>query len=131
MTKSIVASLPILVTLVLSTNSASVQYKEVGGRTKELSGLFTDKDCSPAAIQGKVVKRDFAKNGVSLSGFVLEKKDGSRTFVNVEIPGDLNMVDLGYVTQGLQTLIREGRYIHVGVRACGAAGRVLTLESVK
>jgi hypothetical protein len=74
--KSIVASLPILVTLVLSANSASVQYKEVGGRTKELSGLFTDKDCSPAAIQGKVVKRDFAKNGVSLSGFVLEKKTG-------------------------------------------------------
>jgi hypothetical protein len=76
MTQSIVASLPILVTLVLSANSASVQYKEVGGRTKELSGLFTDKDCSPAAIQGKVVKRDFAKNGVSLSGFVLEKKTG-------------------------------------------------------
>jgi hypothetical protein len=46
-------------------------------------------------------------------------------------PDDLNMVDLGYVTQGLQTLIREGRYIHGGVRACGAAGRVLTLESVK
>ena len=131
MTKSIVASLPILVTLVLSANSASVQYKEVGGRTKELSGLFTDKDCSPAAIQGKVVKRDFAKNGVSPSGFVLEKKDGSRTFVNVEIPDDLNMVDLGYVTQGLQTLIREGRYIHGGVRACGAAGRFLTLERVK
>jgi hypothetical protein len=62
---------------------------------------------------------------------VLEKKDGSRTFVNIEIPDDLNMVDLGYVTQGLQTLIREGRYIHGGVRACGAAGRVLTLESVK
>ena len=131
MTKSIVASLPILLTLVLSANSASVQYKEVGGRTKELFGLFTDKDCSPAAIQGKVVKRDFAKNGVSPSGFVLEKKDGSRTFVNVEIPDDLNMVDLGYVTQGLQTLIREGRYTHGGVRACGAAGRVLTLESVK
>jgi hypothetical protein len=65
MTKSIVASLPILVTLVLSANSASVQYKEVGGRTKELSGLFTDKDCSPAAIQGKVVKRDFAKGAVA------------------------------------------------------------------
>ena len=129
MTKSIVASLPILVTLVLSANSASVQYKEVGGRSRT-AGLFTDKDCSPAAIQGKVVKRDFAKNGVSL-GIRAGKKDGSRTFVNVEIPDDLNMVDLGYVTQGLQTLIREGRYIHGGVRACGAAGRFLTLERVK
>jgi hypothetical protein len=131
MTKSIVASLPILVTLILPASSASVQYKEVGGRTKELSGLFTDKDCQPAPIQGKVVKRDFAENGVSLSGFVLEEKDGSRTFVNVAIPDDLDMVDLGYVTQGLQTLIREGRNIHGMVRACGAAGRVLTLESVR
>jgi hypothetical protein len=75
------------------------------------------------------VKRDFAKNGVSLSGFVLEKKGGSRIFVNVEIPNDLNMVDLGYVTQGLQTLIREGRYTHGGVRACGTAGRVLTWKA--
>jgi hypothetical protein len=73
MRKSIVASLPILVTLILPTNSASVQYNEVGGRTKELFGLFTDKDCSPAPIQGKIVKRNFAKNGVSLSGFVLAK----------------------------------------------------------
>ena len=33
MRKSIVASLPILVTLILPANSASVQYKEVGSRT--------------------------------------------------------------------------------------------------
>jgi hypothetical protein len=74
MRKSIVASLPILVTLILPANSASVQYNEVGGRTKELFGLFTDKDCSPAPIQGKIVKRILLKMAFHSADSCWQKK---------------------------------------------------------
>jgi hypothetical protein len=129
--KSFVAAIPILLALALPARAADVQFKENGGQTTEISGLFADPDCSPMKLRGKIVKRNFNENGVTITGFVIEAQNGSRTFVNVDIPDRLDMVTLDYVTHGLQTLLLEGRYAHVGVRACGVSGGVLSLESVK
>jgi hypothetical protein len=58
-----------------------------------------------ATVGGKVVKIDFADDGVWIKGFVLEKNDGETTFINVvnrEDLDNLDMVDRGYVVFGLQ-----------------------------
>jgi hypothetical protein len=47
---------------------------------------------------------------------------------------DLNnsdQVTRSWVMKGLQTLLAEGRSNEIGLRACGATGRVLELEAAR
>jgi hypothetical protein len=115
--------------------TATIRYKLAGGKVIELSKLSygCGSGGSRAVVGGKVVKVDFAKDGIWITGFVLEKKDGERTFINVDLRENLDkrdMVDRGYVKLGLQTLLRQGRNIHGEVELCGVAGRMMDLDSV-
>ena len=111
--------------------SADVRFtQDKSGRVLELRGLYSDANCLEATIVGTVVKRVFAEDGVSMTGFVLEMKSGAREFVNADIPAELDQITRGIVLTGLQTLLREGRLVIVGVKACGAAGRVQFLDRV-
>jgi hypothetical protein len=110
---------------------SQVQFQQNrAGQTTELSGLYADQSCSSVDIKGRVVKRDFASDALSITGFVVERRDGTRQFVNVSIPSDLSMVARSVVDDGLQRLLREGREVRASCLACGAAGRVLTLERI-
>jgi caspase domain-containing protein len=69
-----------------------------------------------------------------ISDFVLEENNGQRSFVNVDpismdAPG-MNRADLGWIVQGLQTLLRPDWYIQGFALACGASGRVLLLDKI-
>lgn len=84
-----------------------------------LSNLSPDTDCWGAWTIGKVVKRQFAKDGLTLKGFILEGQDGSREFVNVEVKLDsLNAATRSWVPNGLQTLLAEGRLAEAYIRLC-------------
>lgn len=63
----------------------------------------------------------------------MEDADGTRSFVNIEIPdiAELGRMDYGTVLQGLQRLVREGRAIKGKVLECGASGSTMVLQSVK
>jgi hypothetical protein len=78
-----------------------------------------------------VVKRQFADDAITVTGFVVEHSDGTREFVNVEVAEDLSMAARGAVITGLQRLLREGRIVHGVVILCGAAGRVEMLKEIK
>jgi hypothetical protein len=78
-----------------------------------------------------IVKRDFADDAIKLTGITVENSDGTRMFINVEIPSDLNMTTLRNVIDGLQRLTKVGRYAKGRIYACGAAGRFLTLHELK
>jgi hypothetical protein len=77
------------------------------------------------------VKRDFAPDAVKLTGIVLEAPDGTREFINVSVPDDLNMALRGNVFRGLQALTRTGRKVSGRAFACGAAGRVQNLDAIR
>jgi hypothetical protein len=97
-----------------------------------LSNLFPDNECYPERTSGKIVKRHFRENGLTLSGFVIEGKDGTREFVNVTVDVEkLDAVTRSWVTRGLQILLVEGRSAEITVKACGAAGRVSMLDAVR
>jgi len=94
-----------------------------------VTGLYNEADCRPEAlVDGKVIKREFADNGVVVSGFVLEKANGTREFVNVKISEDLSTAARRIVIPGLQRLVREGRTVHGRVKLCGVAGHVEVLK---
>jgi hypothetical protein len=87
--------------------------------------------CNRATLNGKVVYREFER-GTNLKILVIEEPSGDRTNVNVTIDtSGLPMVDLGYIVQGLQRISKEGTEVEVGVLRCGAAGRVLWLDSIR
>jgi hypothetical protein len=103
------------------------------GETIEVSNLEESPGhpCLPSTFAGRVVKRDFAEDAIKLTGITIENRDGTRIFINVEIPSNLSMATLGNVVDGLQRLTKVGRYAKGSVYACGMAGRVLTLDEIK
>jgi hypothetical protein len=117
----------------VATSSSSPRYQVDAAASKVIALSNLSSDCSPGgSLTGKIVHREFAKDGLSVTGFVIEAADGTRTFVNVDV--DLNnsdQVTRSWVMKGLQTLLVEGRSTEIGFRACGAAGRVLELDAAR
>lgn len=50
-----------------------------------ISNLYLDRNCSSEKTVGRITKREFAKDGLTLNGVVIEEPDGNRTYVNVII----------------------------------------------
>jgi hypothetical protein len=107
-------------------------------RVVELSNLSPQDDCHPARLAGRVVKRNFDdKVGTIVTGVTIEHSDGTRNFANVAIAEnenwalDIGRVNAAWIAQGLQTLLKVGNRVSLGVYACGAAGRVLVVHSVR
>jgi len=109
----------------------AIHYRQSEGEIIELTGLYNEPECRlEALVDGKVIKRQFADNGVVVTGFVLENTDGTREFVNVQISEDLSMAARRIVIPGLQRLVREGRNVHGRVHVCGS-GRLEFLKEIK
>ena len=87
--------------------------------------------CRSETFQGRVVAREFSRVGTRLAGVTLEYPNGTREFVNVAIPDDLDMARLGHVVHDLQQLSKIGRRTSGRLFRCGAAGRVLNLDSMR
>jgi hypothetical protein len=69
-----------------------------------------------------------------IENFVLEATNGERSLINVDPismsdPG-MDRLDLGWIVQGLETLLHPDWYIHGSALACGAAGRVYILDKI-
>ncbi len=99
-----------------------------------LSSLSPSSDCHPATVSGSVVKREFDERGLSMRGIVLQEADGDRTFINVNevaVAGpEVSMVARAWIHTGLRTLLAEGQRVRLGVKLCGASGRVIMLDEV-
>jgi hypothetical protein len=92
---------------------------------------------SAKSFEGRVVKREFAENGTTMSNIVIENRNGEREVINVYISSDDwldhyqgGLAEYGWVAQGLQTIARVGRIVHGTARLCGAAGRVEVVDSI-
>jgi hypothetical protein len=123
-----------MVALALSITVATAEVRtreDAKGRTVEIIGLADPTDCHPLDFGGTIVKREFAPDALTLTGIVIEVSDGTREFINVEIPKELNMALRGNVYRGLQQLTRIGRKANGRAFACGVAGRVQTLDAIR
>ena len=89
-------------------------------------------DQPPIRLQhvGEPVEQ-FSLGRLTVTGFVVERADGTRQFVNVDMPADLSMSERDAVFDGLQRLLEQGRVVGGRAVSCGAGGRVLTLESIR
>lgn len=112
------------------------QYRVFHDKVVALTGL--SKGCgdtnSSYNFSGTVAKVNFDDQGIKILNFVYEDSDGQRSLVNVEPlsitdPG-MNMADLGWISQGLQSLLHTGRRIEGSAYLCGAAGRIAVLDRV-
>jgi hypothetical protein len=108
------------------------QLDDASGELVSLSNLNPAPDCVGALITGKIVRREFRKDGLMPTGIVVEAPDGSREFVNTGVElGSADNGTRGWVLRGLQTLLSEGRFAEMYVRVCGAGGRVEVLDALR
>jgi hypothetical protein len=123
-----------LCALVLASSSATaeVHFKQNKlNHAVEISGLYDDPTCSRQVISGMVVKREFSSDALTITGFVFQRLDGTRQFVNVDVPSGLDRVSQEIVDDGLQRLLRVGRVIHGRALECGVSGRIFDLEQIE
>jgi hypothetical protein len=108
------------------------QLDHASGALVSLSNLNPAPDCVGGLVAGKIVRREFRKDGLTPTGIVVEASDGSRQFVNAYVElGSADNATRGWVLRGLQTLLSEGRFAEIYVRLCGAAGRVEVLDALR
>lgn len=110
------------------------QLDASGGRVVRLSNLTSAEGCHPSTASGRIVRREFDKAGLAVSGVVVEQASGDRSFINVDQsaidPSRVGLATRGWILTGLSTLLREGQEVRLGVKLCGAAGRVAVLDDV-
>lgn len=99
-------------------------------QTTSITGLNGDSTCEEMPMVGRVVKRTFDRDALSLREFVIEKPDGARELINVDTTG-LAGVELGNVDNGLQRLTKVGRIVHGRVALCGVSGAVGVLDDIR
>ena len=125
----------LLITIQCGSAIAEPSYKLDPKQEKaiELSNLSPSPDCHPSTLTGRVAKRAFDDQGVRMVSVVVEDRSGERSLINIDTDeiGNASRLVQGWVAQGLQTLLREGRTVTLKVRWCGAAGRVAMLDGVK
>jgi hypothetical protein len=101
-------------------------------RVVQMSSLSPGSDCHPAQLAGRVIKREFDNSALIVTGVVIEKRDGSREFVAIDLElENASMADREWLITGLQTLLREGKQVSLGVKLCGAASRAVVLDSIR
>lgn len=120
----------ILATCLSAPANAGVSLQADASGAPVVTGLTdpTDPGCSYLQYQGSVAQRKFAKDGMTLTGFILEQADGTRLSVNVYVPDDIGRGPRMTVTQALQSLLKEGQPVAGRIQACGN-GPILMLDS--
>jgi hypothetical protein len=111
-----------------------IQYKVFHDSVVALSNL--SEGCggpsSSFSFTGKIAKVNFDNQGLMITNLVLETNDGDRSLINVDpIDPGMNRADLGWILQGLRTLLRPDWYMKGSAFACGASGRVLMLDKIE
>jgi hypothetical protein len=115
-----------------TSNQPLYHLDKSGSTVVSLSNLYPDRNCSAETTKGKIAKREFSKDGLSLSGVVIEESDGNREYVNVGFELDkVDAVTKSWMMRGLHTLLAEGRSVEADIMACGASGRMKMLNAIR
>jgi hypothetical protein len=104
-----------------------------GGKAISVTNLVgkieKSSECTTENMQGMFVKREFEKDGIKPKGYVFEKADGERIYINAPA---LDINEIGHASYGaalsaLGQLTREGQRVRISVVWCAKA---MTLQSV-
>jgi hypothetical protein len=83
-------------------------------------------------LNGVIVARQFDRLGLVVTGVTVENTERERIYANVAIDADsMNVATKSWVIRGLQTLLKEGNRVALGIKLCGMAGRVIMIDSVR
>lgn len=96
------------------------------------TNLSDENGCHPTALIGRVIKRTFGADEIMMKSVTIEELNGERLLINVDDDkiDRASMAARANAVRALQIMLREGSRVNLGVYACGAAGRVLMLDSI-
>ncbi|MBL8571966.1 MAG: hypothetical protein JNK84_23065 [Phreatobacter sp.] len=128
----VVAAMVLLLGVSVAEATPSFTLDRTQSRVLRLANLYPDRECHPSSITGRVVARRFEAGGTSPTTVILEDRAGRRTALNVHVETrDLGRYQIDWIVEGLQTLLREGSRVKVGIKLCGASGRVIMVDAVE
>lgn len=132
-----VFGLSLCLTGAIFSGSAGAQSKseprytldEAGTRVIALSNLPGGEDCASATSTGRVVKRHFEKG--ALRAITFKDVKFGESYINLPYPNQIRNAQIrAKVEEGFASLLVEGQELVLGVKGCGAAGRIEKLASV-
>jgi len=133
--KALIITLAMLLASTAVYAQSKPAYKLDARQTQvlSLSNLTDGQVCFPERMVGKVVKRQYDdEQATTITGVTIEHRDGSRDFLNIDkLSDDVEMFDRRWIYDGLEKLLKVGRKVSLGVHRCGAAGRVLFINSIR
>lgn len=114
---------------------AETRYKLNRQQTEaiELSNLSPEGMCVPGELSGRVIAVQYNRQKTLPLDFTVEMAGGDRVVVNVDTHAfaDASRLAQGWVGQGLIRMVRKGNRLRMGVKFCGAAGRVIMLDRIR
>lgn len=113
--------------------SAAVEYEQnvFDHHTTIIRGLYDDISCEMRPLSGVVSQIHFDNKSETLDYIVVKQRTGVTRLVNISIPPGMDQATSDAVYDGLRELAKIGRRVHGYTLACGAAGRVETLEEIE
>ena len=89
--------------------------------------------CVASRANGRVVAVRYNEMQTLPVLFTIAEKSGERTLINVDVDElqNASRVAQGWVVQTLQKMVRKGRSVSLGIKLCGAAGRVIMLDAIR
>lgn len=127
-------AIPIALAMVVSGAAWAEPQTTFSGTTPTaVTGLSEENGCFPAKLNGRVVKRAFDANGITVTSITIEERSGERSFINVDDENlkTASMSARSNAIRAMQILLKEGARVNLGIFACGAAGRVMMLDAVR
>jgi len=113
--------------------SAAVEYEQnvFDHHTTIIRGLYDDISCERRPLSGVVAQIHYDDKSEMLDYIVVKQPTGTKRLVNIAIPPGMDQATSDAVYDGLRELAKIGRHLHGYTLACGAAGRVETLEEIE
>ncbi|TPI31516.1 hypothetical protein FJ414_23445 [Mesorhizobium sp. B3-1-6] len=98
-----------------------------------LSNLSPGGACVAGRASGRIVAVRYNEMQTVPVLFTIAEKSGERTLINIDVDElqNASMLAQGWVVPALQKMVRKGRTVNLGIKLCGAAGRVIMLDAIK
>ena len=129
---ALVAAITLSVTSSIAVASPRVALDPAQSRVLRITNMHPDRDCLPDTVTGTVTATSTDRRQGGFTSVSIRSSDGAVTRLNIAAEtGDLSMHELSWFNDGMTKMLRRGANVRAGYKACGAAGRMLFLDSLQ
>ena len=129
---ALIAALTMSVMGGIATAAPRVALDPAQSRVLRITNMHPDRDCHPDVVTGTVTATSTDRRQGGFASVNIRSRDGVVTRLNIAADtNQLSMHELAWFQDGMAKMLRRGASVRAGYKACGAAGRMLFLDSLQ